>query len=163
MQLYIFTEYTKWREINFVYNYSFAEHYHVHAFRMYLSCTHCSSVILTIKTLWYAVSWNSSWDRETTLGCLCRKTAYLPLYLVTNCVIWTLSSVWLQTCTVISDTEMSCPTPYIKLPGQFINLTLGVPTQEEEQGTAVPARARRDTDDDEGQTIISEHEVSDER
>ena len=58
---------------------------------------------------------------------------------------------------------MSCPTPYIKLPEKFINITLGVPTQEEQQGAAIPARARRDTDDDEGQTIISEHEVSDER
>ena len=53
---------------------------------------------------------------------------------------------------------MSCLTPNIKLPGQFVNLTLGVHTQEEEEpGGAVPERARRDADaDDEGQTVISE-------
>ena len=55
---------------------------------------------------------------------------------------------------------MSCPTPHIELPGQFVNLTHGVPTQEAEPAAE---RARRDADDDGGQTVIGEHEVSGER
>ena len=73
----------------------------------------------------------------------------------------------IQVCTVISSTKMVCPTPYIELPGQFVNLTLDVST----------SRRRRDVIDDvinllvrhervrrdEEQIKISESEVSDEK